>query len=420
LRTLVGTACCLLLALAALAGCGATQTRTTADAGCGKGWLTVFSDLPVAGTDRPDMLAIENGEQLALQHWHKRAGDCRVQLERFDDADAAGVWNPATTAQVAQEATANRSVVAYIGDFDSGATATSLQITDAADTLQVSPWSPYVGLTDSGAADDEGDPQRYQSSGHDTFARLVPSDYNQAAATVDYMASAGVTRLYVLGDASDPFDADIAQLIANDAPGAGITLVGYDALLSDGATAPAGYASVAAQIAAERADAVVFGGRPGGGALALWSELHAVLPHAKLFAPSTLATPGFLAGLGTAAGATYVTSPILERGQYPPAGRRVLAAYDHLYGRSPSDVYALYGYDAMSDVLSAIRDAGRRGAQPASVLYHFFHLPQINGAIGSYRIFPDGNTSLKRFDGYRVTAAGELTLTGGLAGVPVG
>jgi branched-chain amino acid transport system substrate-binding protein len=310
--------------------------------------------------------------------------------------------------------------VAYIGDFDSGATATSLQITDAADTLQVSPWSPYVGLTNPSGANDEGDPQRYQSSGHDTFARLVPSDYNQAAATVDYMAYAGVNRLYVLGDASDPFDADIAQLIANAAPSAGITLVGYNTILTDGATQPAAYASDVAPIVAERADAVVFGGEPGAGALALWSELHAELPAAKLFAPSTLAMPGFLRGLGAAAGSTYVTSPLLEPRQYPRAGRRVLAAYDRRYGRGPSDVYALYGYEAMADVLRAIKDAGRRGAQPASVLYHFFHLPQINGTIGGYRIFSDGNISLKLLDGYRVSAGGQLTLTGGLAGIPVG
>ena len=420
MRTPLGTACCLLLALAALAGCGSTQTRTTADAGCGTRWLTVYSDLPVAGDDRADMLAIENGEWLALHDWHKRAGDCRVQLERFDDAGPDGVWSPGLTAQVAHSASANPSVVAYIGDFDSGATATSLQITDAADTLQVSPWSPYVGLTNASGADDEGDPQRYQSNGHNTFARLVPSDYNQAAATVNFMADEGVTRLYVLGDASDPFDADIAQLIANDAPSAGLTLVGYQTILTDGATQPAAYASDVQQIVAARADGVVFGGDPGAGALALWSELHAVLPAAKLFAPSTLATPGFLAGVGAAAGSTYVTSPILEPGQYPRAGRQVLAAYDRRYGRGRSDVYALYGYDAMSDVLRAIKDAGRRGADPASVLYHFFHLPQIDGAIGSYRIFPDGNTSLKLIDGYRVTAAGQLTLRGGVAEVPVG
>src|SRR5262249_40657550 len=150
----------------------------------------------------------------------------------------------------------------------------------------------------------------YQSIGHNTFARLVPSDYNQAAATASFMAGQRVTRLFVLGDVSDPFDADIAQLIANRAELSGGPAVRYKPNLNlQPHPHPQGYASVAREIAAARADAVVLGGRPGPGALALWDELHTMLPHAKLFAPSTLATPDFLGHLGAAAAATYVTSP---------------------------------------------------------------------------------------------------------------
>ena len=83
-----------------------------------------------------------------------------------------------------------------------------------------------------------------------------------------------------------------------------------------------------------------------------------LLPHAKLFAPSTLATPAFLGGLDGSASATYVVSPILEPRQYPPAGRRVLAAYRRRLGFAPTP-FALYGYDAMRMVLSAIERARR-------------------------------------------------------------
>ena len=115
----------------------------------------------------------------------------------------------------------------------------------------------------------------------------------QAQATVAFMRAQGVSRLYVLEDISDPFDADVAQLIANDAPPA-VTVVGQQAIDTETNTAPPGYAAIATTIAAARADAVVLGGRPGPGAQALWTELHRMLPHAKLFAPSTLATPAFL------------------------------------------------------------------------------------------------------------------------------
>ena len=67
----------------------------------------------------------------------------------------------------------------------------------------------------------------------------------------------------------------------------------------------------------------------------------------------------------------------------------MLAAYGRRFGRSPADVYALYGYDG--DGGRAERDPGRgpaRRATPRGPATHFFHLPQINGVIGNYRIYP--------------------------------
>jgi ABC-type branched-subunit amino acid transport system substrate-binding protein len=236
-----------------------------------------------------------------------------------------------------------------------------------------------------------------------------------------------VTRLYVLGDVS-VFDAAIAQLVANDAPMAGITVVGLlQSVDTQTNTEPQGYQQIATGVAATRPDAVLLGATPGVGAIALWRELHAMLPQAKLFAPSTLATPAFLAAVAkadgtcttaqgrslrcrSAADATYVTSPILEPGQYPPAARAVLRAYRQRFG-STASVYALYGYSAMEDILSAIRIAGRRATDRAALLSVFFHhLGLIHGVIGNYTIDGSGDSSLRTFDGYRVSAQGGLVL----------
>jgi hypothetical protein len=240
------------------------------------------------------------------------------------------------------------------------------------------------------------------------------------------MRSLGVTRLYVLGDVS-VFDAAIAQLVANDAPRAGITVVGLlQSIDTQTNTQPQGYAAYATGVAAGRPDAVLLGATPGVGAMALWRELHTMVPRAKLFAPSTLATPAFLAGIATggtctnaqgtsvtcrsAAGATYVTSPILEPRQYPTAARAVAAAFLRRF-KTKATAYALYGYDAMEDILTAIKLAGRQATNRAALLRVFFHhLGVIHGAIGSYTINGNGDSSLNTFDGYRVTAGGALVL----------
>ncbi|HXR13030.1 MAG TPA: hypothetical protein VN740_00135 [Solirubrobacteraceae bacterium] len=436
--------CVLVAALAA--GCGSSGGgRGGGDGAPAKPprALTIYSDLPVVGptgvTGAPQRaaqaLSIENGARLALEAWGHTVryghgghrGSFHVYFKPMNDADAAtGAWSQDLTAANAQLAASQPTTVAYIGDYDSAATALSLPALSPNGILQVSPWSPYIGFTDANPADGKGDPARfYPQSGRNDFARLVPSDLGEAAAIVRYMSMLGVARLYVLGDVSG-FDAAIAQLVANDAPAYGITLVSLqEGLDTQTNTEPRGYASIAAGVALQRPDAVLLGGTPGVGAIALWQELHAKLPDAKLFAPSTLATPAFLAGIAAAgascsgptgatvpcypaSGATYVTSPILEPRQYPASAKVVFRAYRRRFKLTPT-VYALYGYEAMNDVLKAIRLTGRFTTDRPRLLAVFFHhLGAIRGVIGDYTIDGNGDSSLRTFDGYRVSAAGAL------------
>ena len=85
-----------------------------------------------------------------------------------------------TNAKMAAEDT---TTIAYLGDYDSGATAVSLPLINAAGILQVSTASPYVGLTSSlDAGQDE--PERFYLTGKRNFGRLQPGDPAQAAAQV--------------------------------------------------------------------------------------------------------------------------------------------------------------------------------------------------------------------------------------------
>jgi branched-chain amino acid transport system substrate-binding protein len=443
-RTPARLACAFAVAVAA-AGCGASSgpgggSDPAPAATAAARTLTIYIDLatsgpPAVAQSTAQQLSIENGARLALEQWHHRVsygpharrGTYTIKLRPLNDADpATGGYSQGLTAANAAAAASDPTTVAYIGDYDSAATAISLPVLSQDAILQVSPWSPYIGFTDSNPADGTGDPARYYpSSGQTTFARIAPSDLVEAQATVSFMRYEGVTRLYVLGDVS-VFDAAIAQLVANDAPSAGITVVGLQqGIDTQTNTQPRGYAQIAAPVVAQRADAVLLGAAPGVGAAALWRELHAAAPHVKLFAPSTLATPTFLAAIskatggcatvggapqrcGSAAGVTYVTSPILQPRQYPRAARRIMRAYRRRFHEAAT-VYALYGYAAMEDVLAAIRRTGRQVAKRAALLGVFFHhLGVRRGVLGSYTINGNGDSSLDTFDGYRVSAGGDL------------
>jgi len=427
------TAACLLLALgAALAGCGTTATVQGGNDTFSATTLTVYSDLPLLGDDAAAQQSIVDGEALALYDAggrvrfpvHGRVQELHVSFDSLNDANpAVGGWTQEATGLSAHTASQDLSSAAYIGDFDSGATFHSLPLNDENDVLQVSPGSPYLGFTDRGPGVPSNQPTYFYPFGfaaphhtfQGTFARLVPSYRQEARATLAYMRSLGVRRLYLLADGADALDGEIVPLVAAQARAAGIVVVGRRSVAGGSVAAPAGiapgqFAGVAHAVAVSGADAVLYGGAANVTAPALWQELHAVLPQAKLFAPSTLAQPAFLTALGASAHATYVTSPYLEPGQYPPSARRVLREFRRIYPGVAPTVYALYGYEAMRIVLAAIHKAGRQAPKRSALRDAFFSLGTIHGVIGDYRIAANGDTSLDRFDGYRVGAGGALVL----------
>lgn len=404
---------------AVLAGCGSSGVVEGGNNAFSATTLTVYTDLPLLGPDAAQMTSVVNGEELALYDAGGHVGKLHVSIAELNDAASAGAISAPVTAsgprQVANSAhvaASDLSTIAYIGDLDSAATAISLPLNNENGILQISPGSSYSGFTDESAVAPRGGPSVWYLNGQRTFARLVPSDAVEATTTVGYMRSLGVRRLDVLADAENvPYDSAIAQLVAADAPAEAIAIAGRHSAIATNSATPSDYTKLAATVAAEHPDAVLLGASPGAGAQALLRELHARLPHAKLFAPSTLATPSFLGGLRAAAAATYVTSPILEPDQYPPAAQAVFAQYRRRFPRVTPSPYALYGYEAMEDVLLSIRRAGRNAAKRTALVDTFFtSLGTRDGVLGRYTIDAHGDTSLHSFDGYRVGADGSLVL----------
>jgi branched-chain amino acid transport system substrate-binding protein len=388
-------------ALALLAGCGSAGTQLGGFTY--ENTLTIYSGLALQGPQAPLMQSIVNGEILALRQAGGRAHGRPISFASLNDAPLAnGTWDGKEPRAAGQDLDA----IAYIGDYDSAATAISLPILNANDILQVSPGSPYAGFTDASRYDRPGEPQVFFPSGHDTFARLVPSDLVQARATAAFMRDEGVRRLYVLADGS-PYDSSIGAMVAHDARAAGIALAGDS-------TARSAPRKLLKEIAASGADAVYLAGAPDAGTQALWLALHAALPSLRLFAADTLATASFLSATTAAAGVTYVTSPLLPLARYPPSALRVLRDYRKAFGTAPTAL-SLYGYEAMSSVLAAIAHA-HDPANRLEVLRAYRHLGWRDSVIGRYRIEASGDSSLTRFAGYGVGASGQLVELRALSG----
>ncbi len=389
-----------LLALAAVllgvVGCGGVAVSDVAEATGGQ--LTVYSSEPLQGPSAASSQQIVDGEILALHDADGRAGPFKINFDSLDDASpTSGEWNPGITATDAKVAAQDTSTIAYLGDFDSGATAISLPFMNEAGILQISPASPYVGLTSSFEAGQD-EPARFYPSGKRTFVRLQPGDTAQAEAQVQLMRSLGVRKLYVLDD-QDPFQVPLANIVADYAERAGIMVSSHDSL----STVPgAVFSGEVEKITESHAQAVFLAGGAGKGTAALWRDVHRADPGLLLLGTSSMAGESFTSEIGAASASTYLTTPVLPNRLYPPSAQRVLSDYRATFGAEGS-AYALYGYEAMTVVLDAIRNSGARGNDRQTVIDRVFATKQRNSVLGRYSVEPDGETTLSQYGVDRVS-----------------
>ena len=342
---------------ASAAGCGDGSAEPSADAR-----LTVYVSVPERGPSAADGLDVADGARLALRAADGRAADVPVQIEVLDDSGGGpGGWSAAATGANARRASQDSTAIAYVGDFDSGATRVSLPVTNGAGMLQVSPASgagdlvaPFPGSTEL---------PETQPSGSRTFGRVIPSDVRQAQAAAAWVDRLGVPRIATLDDRSTF--------------GRQVSVAFRDALTG-------------ASVVPGEAGWIFYAGEADSEPPAARDAEHLLVTDAELGAAAERQPAGTLA-----------TSAALDPSQLPAAAAGFKRDFEAEYGGPPGR-YAAYGYEAMAVVLDSIEradDPTDRG----SVIDAFFDTAGRDAVIGSYTIDELGETSLDRMTGYRLT-----------------
>jgi branched-chain amino acid transport system substrate-binding protein len=382
-----------------VAACGGDDDDEGGGGGAegGGGSLTVYSSLPLQGASRPQSEDVIRGIELALKQKGNKCGDSTIKYESLDDATAAaGKWEAGQTSANARKVAQDDSAIAYIGEFNSGASAISIPITNEAGLLHVSPSNTALGLTKGGAGAEPGEPDKYYPTGERNYGRVVPIDTIQGAAQAQWMQDEGVKSVYILDDA-EVYGKGVAANTKTAAEEAGITVAGEDSW--DGKAS--NYRALASKIKSSGADAVFTGGIIDNNAPQLYKDLHAAMPDAKLFGPDGVATVDFTAEIpADVQKQSYLTAPTVAPEELPPAGQQFYKDYEAEYGEPQDEIdpYAVYGYEAMSVVCDAIAEGGD---DKAAVIDAFFATKGRESPLGTYDIDPDGDTTLSDYGGYK-------------------
>jgi branched-chain amino acid transport system substrate-binding protein len=374
----------------------------------GGGTVNVYSSLPLQGASRPQTTAMVEGIRLALQQNQGKAGDLTVKYTSLDDSTAqAGTWTPEATSANARRVAQDDSAVAYIGEFNSGASAISLPLLNEVPIAQISPANTAVGLTSDEPGADEGEPDKYYPTGERHYLRIVPKDTIQGAALATLMSEDGCGNVYILND-KEVYGAGLSRNIESSAQE-----IGLEVLANEGIDPKApNFRSQAATMKSEGAECFVFSGITANGAVQLYKDVAAALPDAQLYGPDGVAESGFSdpaeGGIpADVASRVKVTVATLAPDQYPPEGRKFFEDFEAEYGEPNPDPYAIYGYEAMRLVLDTCEQLGADCTDRQAMIDALFNTKGRESVLGTYDIDENGDTTLTDYGVYKIEG-GEL------------
>src|SRR3954453_3058160 len=363
--------------------------------------VTVYSSLPLQGASRDQGIAVVNGAKLALEQAGNKAGNIPVKYISLDDSTAqAGQWTPELTSSNARKAAQDDSTAAYIGEFNSGASAVSIPILNEGGIPQISPSNTAVGLTTDNPGATAGEPDKYYPTGKRNFARIVPLDTIQGAAIVTQAKEDGCTKIAMTND-KEVYGAGLAGNVEIAAKAAGLTILSNDPIDKNAAN----YRSLAQKAKAAGADCFVFGGNTTSNGVQLYKDFAAALPTAKLYGGDGVCESAMAdskkGGLPPALDSRF-KCPVapLPADKYPPEGQEFFKAYTEKYGEDSPDPYAIYGYESMSLALDAINRS--KTGEKGDIIKALFATKDRQSVLGAYSIDKNGDTTLKDYGSYTV------------------
>jgi branched-chain amino acid transport system substrate-binding protein len=377
------------------ANCNPIQYKGSGDAD-----YLIASDLPLIGGSRLQTVQMTQAIAYVLQQQDWKAGDYKIAYQSCNDASAQlAKWDPTKCSANAHAYVGNKSLLGVIGTFNSGCAAIIIPVLNQAPgggMLLFSPANTYGCLTEQCSG---GEPQKYYPSGKRTYARVAPSDPNQAGVQAELMQKAGVKTLYILND-KEAYGLGIAKNVRGAAAAAGIKVVGFSAF---DPKAP-NFQATFTKIKNTNPDAIFIGGLVDENSGQLISDKVQILgPNTTkpksagggvmLFLPDGYTTTAVFdksQGGTTDANGAYFTIAGVGIDQYKGKAKTFINGFKKQYNIKDVQPYAILAAQAAQVLLAAIE---KSDGSRAEVIKNVFATQVNNGLIGSFSFNKNGDLS---------------------------
>jgi branched-chain amino acid transport system substrate-binding protein len=354
--------------------------------------VKIVSILPRVGSLKRLTDQMINAIQMAIADFEKVV-PFEVEYRDWDDARIkTGHWDTEIEKEHAENAIADKDVMAVIGPYDSGAARISSPILNRAGLVQITPSASYPGLTKSGPFSDPDEPDRYRPGKKITFCRVCPQDGSQGPLSADFAAEELKAKTVYILDDKELYGLATATTFKTRCAELKIKVLGHESINS----AQSDFTKLMKKIKEKGPELLYFGGtvRSKGGEIA--RDALAEKVGCPLMVPDGCYDDAFI----TAAGKDtfdelkcFVTIPGLDPAHLRGPGADFINRYKQKFDKNPT-AYTVYAYEAAAVVLEALRAVGkkdREAVRKAVVGTKDFD----KGLLGKWGFDLDGDTTLQ-------------------------
>lgn len=379
--------------LVVIAACSGCNTNKSASSG---NTIKIISSLPMTGSALGQSQSIVNGIKQVLDESKTTIcdGKLNIEYESYDDATAAaGKWDPAQVTANANKAINDRSIVAVIGHFNSGAAKLSIPMFNQADIVMVSPANTYPGLTKPGKGEGK-EPDIYYPNGKRNYARVVPTDDLQGSAAAKWAKELGIKKVYILDD-RELYGKGIADIFETTGKKIGLEILGHEGIDPKASN----YKALMTKIKALEPDLIYFGGTTQTNAGQLIKDMRNVgmaADKVKFMGPDGIFEQALIDAAGKDAEGVYATFGGVPGKELTGAGKTWYENYKAKFKTEP-EAYAAYGYEAGKVVVNAIGKVCKNDR--AAIRDAVMATKDFQGVLGNWSFDSNGDTSITTMSG---------------------
>ncbi len=180
----------------------------------------------MSGADASNGIPTENGVVLAIEQANAKGLPGGIMLEHqvLDDA-VQGVHDPAAGSQNVKTFTADASVMALVGPFNSNVAQAEIPVTNDAGLAQISPSNTNDKLT----IGEDAKKLRQSHPDEITYFRVCTRDHYQGAAGAKSAKALGFKKIYIIDD-NETYGKGLADVFEAAFKAGGGTILGHDHL----------------------------------------------------------------------------------------------------------------------------------------------------------------------------------------------